>query len=39
VLVNCTQHNLAVSRLQVEEESPTSVEDASDRTITVALEI
>jgi hypothetical protein len=39
VLVNCTQHNLAVSRLQVEEESPTSVEGASDRTVTVALEI
>jgi putative Mg2+ transporter-C (MgtC) family protein len=40
VLVKCTQHNFAVSRLQVEkEELPTSLEDASKRTVTVALEV
>jgi putative Mg2+ transporter-C (MgtC) family protein len=40
VLVKCTQHNFAVSRLQVEkEDSPTSPSDASKRTVTVALEV
>jgi putative Mg2+ transporter-C (MgtC) family protein len=40
VLVKCTQHNFAVSRLQVEkEELPTSLEDTSKRTVTVALEV
>jgi putative Mg2+ transporter-C (MgtC) family protein len=40
VLVKCTQHNFAVSRLQVEkEELPTGLEDASKRTVTVALEV
>jgi putative Mg2+ transporter-C (MgtC) family protein len=40
VLVKCTQHNFAVSRLQVEKEDlPTSLEDASKRTVTVALEV
>jgi putative Mg2+ transporter-C (MgtC) family protein len=40
VLVKCPQHNFAVSRLQVEkEELPTSLEDASKRTVTVALEV
>jgi putative Mg2+ transporter-C (MgtC) family protein len=40
VLVKCTQHNFAVSRLQVEkEELPTSLEDTAKRTVTVALEI
>jgi putative Mg2+ transporter-C (MgtC) family protein len=40
VLVKCTQHNFAVSRLQVEkEELPTSLEGASERTVTVALEV
>jgi putative Mg2+ transporter-C (MgtC) family protein len=40
VLVKCTQHNFAVSRLQVEKEDlPDSIEDASKRTVTVALEV
>jgi putative Mg2+ transporter-C (MgtC) family protein len=40
VLVKCTQHNFAVSRLQVEKEDlPASLEDASLRTVTVALEV
>jgi putative Mg2+ transporter-C (MgtC) family protein len=39
VLIKCTQHNFAVSRLQVEKEQPSSVEEASDRTVTVALEV
>jgi putative Mg2+ transporter-C (MgtC) family protein len=39
VLVKCTQHNFAVSRLQVEKETPSEAEDAAARTITVALEI
>jgi putative Mg2+ transporter-C (MgtC) family protein len=40
VLVKCTQHNFAVSRLQVEKEDlPANIEDASKRTVTVALEV
>src|SRR5271154_5400878 len=40
VLVKCTQHNFAVSRLQVEKEDlPASIEDATKRTVTVALEV
>jgi putative Mg2+ transporter-C (MgtC) family protein len=40
VLVKCTQHNFAVSRLQVEKEDlPGSLEDTSKRTVTVALEV
>jgi putative Mg2+ transporter-C (MgtC) family protein len=39
VLVRCTQHNFAVSRLQVEKESPANPQDAADRTVTVALEV
>jgi len=40
VLVKCTQHNFAVSRLEVEKEDlPTSLEDPSKRTVTVALEV
>jgi putative Mg2+ transporter-C (MgtC) family protein len=40
VLVRCTQHNFAVSRLEVEKEAaPASLEDASKRTVTVALEV
>ena len=40
VLVKCTQHDFAVSRLQVEKEDlPDSIEDASKRTVTVALEV
>lgn len=39
-MVKCTQHNFAVSRLQVEkEDSPTNLEDAAKRTVTVALEV
>jgi putative Mg2+ transporter-C (MgtC) family protein len=40
VLVRCTQHNFAVSRLEVEkEDAPSNLEDASRRTVTVALEV
>ena len=39
VLVRCTQHNFAVSRLQVEKESPTDPQDGAGRTVTVALEV
>jgi putative Mg2+ transporter-C (MgtC) family protein len=39
VLIKCTQHNFAVSQLQVEKEPPSNVEEAADRTITVALEL
>jgi putative Mg2+ transporter-C (MgtC) family protein len=39
VLVRCTQHNFAVSRLQVEKESPANPQDGADRTVTVALEV
>jgi putative Mg2+ transporter-C (MgtC) family protein len=40
VLVRCTQHNFTVSRLEVEKEDPAaSGEDASKRTVTVALEV
>ena len=40
VLVKCTQHNFAVSRLQVEKEDPPdAIEDAAKRTVTVALEV
>ena len=40
VLVRCTQHNFAVSRLEVEkEDAPANLEDASRRTVTVALEV
>ncbi|HTB90777.1 MAG TPA: MgtC/SapB family protein [Steroidobacteraceae bacterium] len=39
VLVRCTQHNFAVSRLQVEKESPANPQDSADRTVTVALEV
>ena len=39
VLVRCTQHNFVVSRLQVEKESSTSLQDITDRTVTVGLEI
>jgi putative Mg2+ transporter-C (MgtC) family protein len=39
VLVRCTQHNFAVSRLQVEKESTTTSLDSADRTVTVALEV
>ena len=39
VLVRCTQHNFAVSRLQVEKESSANSQDSADRTVTVALEV
>jgi putative Mg2+ transporter-C (MgtC) family protein len=40
VLVRCTQHNFAVSRLEVEKEAaPAGLEEASKRTVTVALEV
>ncbi|HEX3602935.1 MAG TPA: MgtC/SapB family protein [Steroidobacteraceae bacterium] len=39
VLLKCTQHNFAVSRLQVEKEPPVGAANAADRTITVALEV
>jgi putative Mg2+ transporter-C (MgtC) family protein len=40
VLVKCTQYNFAVSRLQVEKEDPPAIlEDATKRTVTVALEV
>jgi len=40
VLIRCTQHNFAVSRLEVEkEDSPMSPEDSAKRTVTVALEV
>jgi putative Mg2+ transporter-C (MgtC) family protein len=39
VLVRCTQSNFAVSRLQVEKESPATLQDSADRTVTVALEV
>jgi putative Mg2+ transporter-C (MgtC) family protein len=39
VLVRCTQSNFAVSRLQVEKESPAALQDSADRTVTVALEV
>jgi putative Mg2+ transporter-C (MgtC) family protein len=39
VLVRCTQHNFAISRLQVEKESPANSQDSADRTVTVALEV
>jgi putative Mg2+ transporter-C (MgtC) family protein len=40
VLVRCTQHNFAVSRLEVEKEDPLAgLEDTSKRTVTVALEV
>jgi putative Mg2+ transporter-C (MgtC) family protein len=40
VLVKCTQHNFAVSRLQVEKEDPPdAIENAAKRTVTVALEV
>jgi putative Mg2+ transporter-C (MgtC) family protein len=39
VLVRCTQQNFAVSRLQVEKESPANLQDGADRTVTVALEV
>jgi putative Mg2+ transporter-C (MgtC) family protein len=39
VLVRCTQSNFAVSRLQVEKESPATLLDSADRTVTVALEV
>jgi putative Mg2+ transporter-C (MgtC) family protein len=39
VLVKCTQHNFAISRLQVEKESPANPQDSADRTVTVALEV
>ena len=38
VLLKCTQHNFAVSRLHVEKEPPAGAATA-DRTITVALEV
>jgi len=37
--VRCTQHNFAVSRLQVEKESPANLQDGANRTVTVALEV
>lgn len=39
VLVRCTQHNFAISRLQVEKESSANSQDSGDRTVTVALEV
>jgi hypothetical protein len=39
VLVRCTQSNFAVSRLQVEKESPAIAQDTAARTVTVALEV
>jgi putative Mg2+ transporter-C (MgtC) family protein len=39
VLVRCTQHNFAISRLQVEKESSANPQDGADRTVTVALEV
>jgi putative Mg2+ transporter-C (MgtC) family protein len=39
VLVRCTQHNFAISRLQVEKESSANSQDSADRTVTVALEV
>jgi putative Mg2+ transporter-C (MgtC) family protein len=39
VLVKCTQQNFSVSQLQVEKETPTTLQDAADRTVTVALEV
>jgi putative Mg2+ transporter-C (MgtC) family protein len=39
VLVRCTQHDFAVSRLQVERESPADSQESADRTVTVALEV
>jgi putative Mg2+ transporter-C (MgtC) family protein len=39
VLVKCTQQNFSVSRLRVEKETPTTLQDAADRTVTVALEV